>query len=399
MQKKSINPIILAIIIIIALVGLAAGAIWIFGSRALDIPGAKNTLIDSPSGSEKTLRLAAMGDMLAHDSITTAAKKDNTYDFAPYFKQITSLYSDADVVFCNPETLVSGEPFVISGYPSFNAPTEFARDLVSSARCNLITTATNHIGDKGQDALNATLDVWDQQSTLAVTGANRSAAEQRIVKYFEKNDIKVAFLAFADYSNNRSVASSSLNSYHDETLVRTLMTEARRNADVVIVSMHWGAENSTDINPDQEAAASKLANLGADIVIGTGPHVLQKVDYVAGNADHPTLVWYSIGNMLSAQLQVNELTGGVAGMTIVKGDNGKISLRDLSFRSTYMSYDWPPADRTLQKLTTRSNFLLEPLENAGGKPDKMFGPSFNITERSNFVKQTLGDTTRLKITP
>ena len=332
--------------------------------------------------------------MLAHDSVVNNAKTSDGYDFTRYFTRVKSLYSDADVVFCNPETLAAGTAFVISGYPTFNAPSEFPRDL-NKVGCNLINLATNHIGDKGQAAINATLDTWQKLPILAVTGANRSATEQNTVSYFSKNGLKVAFVAFADFSNNKAVTTYGLNLYHDSALVKKLLTEARSNADVVIVSAHWGTEDSNTVNADQLSAAQLFASLGADVVIGTGPHVLQKVSSLPRSDGGTTLVWYSIANMLSSQLKTDELTGGVAGFTVEKQD-GKITVKDLSFKATFMSYDWPAADRAAQKLETRSNLALYPLADAADQVSK-FGAS--LGEREQYVKNTLGTDVTMTVSP
>lgn len=340
-----------------------------------------------------------MGDMLAHDTINQQAKRGESYDYKPYFKQIKPLYKDADVVFCNPETLSAGQTYGISGYPAFNAPTEFARDLASKdgAGCNLINLATNHIGDKSQAAINATLSVWDELEPLAVAGANRSPEEQNSVRYFTKNGIKVAFLAFADYSNNKAVSSYGVTMYHDDTLLTHLMTEARSNADAVIVSMHWGTEDSNELNTDQQATAQRVADLGADVIIGTGPHVLQKVTWLTGQNGRKTLVWFSIGNMLSSQLKINELTGGVAGFTIVKNSKN-ITIEQISFAPTFMSYKWSVADKAADNLLARHNLLLQPLADAAGRPESTLGDQYSMEERKQYVQSTLTNEVNLIIT-
>lgn len=335
-----------------------------------------------------------MGDMIAHDSVVSNAKTDTGYDFTHFFTRVRTLYNGADITFCNPETLTAGSAFGISGYPTFNGPTEFARDLTKEG-CNLINLATNHMNDKGQSAINANLDVWKKLPVLASSGANKSAEDQSAVKYFTKNGLKVAFVAFADFSNNKNITSYGINIYHDRALVTRLLTEARKNADVVIVSAHWGTEDSNAVNADQQTAAELFASLGTDVVIGTGPHVLQKVTVLNRPDGGSTLVWYSIGNMLSSQLQTNELTGGVAGFTLEKKD-GKIIAKDITFKSTFMGYDWPAADKAAGKLQTRTNLSLYPLAESQEVLSK-FGAS--LAERTQYVKTTLGSNVPVTVSP
>ncbi len=349
-----------------------------------------------PSG---VVRFAAMGDMLAHDSVVAQVKSGETYDFKPYFKNIRPLYKDADAVFCNAEGLTTGAQFGISGYPAFNAPTEFARDLVEGAGCNVISLANNHMNDKGQAAIDANVAVWEGLKPLAFAGANRTPEEQAQVKYFTKNGVKVAFVAFADYSNNKNLTLYGVNIYHHTELVRRLLAEARANADAVIVSAHWGTEDANAVNADQTAAAQLFADSGADVVIGTGPHVLQPVARLTAADGRKTLVWYSIGNMLSSQLKVDELTGVIAGFTLTKQKNGGVLVSAPSAQITLMSYDWPAADKAAQRLAARSNLQLRTLAGSGTAAGDMFGVQYTQAEREGYVRSTLGTEAGASITP
>ena len=312
---------------------------------------------------EKIVHMAAMGDMLAHDTIIANAKTSDGYDFAKYFTNIRSSYKDADVVFCNQEGSSAGEQFGISGYPSFNAPTKFAADLQSGAGCNLINLANNHMGDKGTGAINATIDEWNNLKPLGLSGANKSVDDQNKVSISTINGIKIGFVSFADFNNNQATPGHSVNNYHDEALVRRLVSLARSSADAVIVSMHWGVEDSNVISIDQQNQANLLNSLGADVIIGTGPHILQKVQTIEREDGGKTIVMYSLGNMLSSQLSLNELIGGIAQFDVIKIDN-KISIDNLSFVPTYMHYEWTLDQSKNNDLLARKNAMIYLLNNA-----------------------------------
>lgn len=345
--------------------------------------------IKQPEKKDSTIHLAAMGDMLAHDTIIANATIETGYNFSHYFNNIKSSYSNADVVFCNQEGLSSGDVYGISGYPSFNAPTEFAVDLQAGAGCNVINLANNHMGDKGTGAIESTIDVWSGLKPLAVSGANKSIEDQQRVSYFTAKDIKVGFVSFADFNNNSSTPGYSVNIYHDESLVRRLVSEARANADVVIVSMHWGIEDSGVVSNDQQNAVNLLGELGTDIIIGTGPHVLQKMETVIRPDGGKMVVWYSLGNMLSSQLKIQELIGGIAKMDITKGDDGNINVSNLSFVPTYMHYEWTAQQAADGDLLARQNAMIYLLNNAAEPLSKSL---FNTTvaEQKQYVIETLG---------
>lgn len=357
---------------------------------------AKTSRPDAPKPTDIRLRFAAMGDMLAHDTIIANAKTTNSYDFGVYFQKIRPLYKDADVVFCNQEGLSSGQAYGISGYPAFNAPTEFASALKDSAGCNLINLANNHIGDKGVAATNATIDLWKQLHPLAMSGANKTAGDQQQVSYVEVKGVKVGFVSFADFNNNTETPAYSVNLYHDEALVRKLVTEARNQADLVIVSMHWGTEDSAMVNADQRAQVDLLASLGVDTIIGTGPHVLQKVEKVNRPDGGHMVVWYSLGNMLSSQLNIPELFSGIARFDIVKSADSTIKIENLTFQPTYMHYEWTADEKARGDLLARRNVMIYPLSETAEQPLARSQLKTTVEAQRRYISETLGPDVTVK---
>ncbi|MNH50132.1 Capsule biosynthesis protein CapA [compost metagenome] len=344
---------------------------------------------DTHAVSERRIHVAAMGDMLAHDTIIAGAKVGTSYSFDHYFENIRSSYRTADMVFCNQEGLSSGEAYGISGYPSFNAPTEFAAGLRSGAGCNVINLANNHMGDKGVEATNATIDAWTGLKPLAISGANKDLASQNKVSYGTVNGIRFGFVSFADFNNNVATPGYSINNYHDEALVRRLVGEARSNADVVMVSMHWGVEDLSEVSPDQKQAVALLGLLGVDVVIGTGPHVLQKAEILSRPDGGRMVVWYSLGNMLSSQFDIRELIGGIAEFDIVKTDTEKIKIEGLGFTPTYMHYEWTVAEKARDDVLARKNAKIYLLKDAADPLSRSLF-STTVSQQRQYVVDILG---------
>lgn len=347
------------------------------------------------STAEQHVHVAAMGDMLAHDTIIKGARTSTGYDFAQYFTEIRPSYKDADVVFCNQEGLSSGETYGISGYPSFNAPTQFSADLQAGAGCNMINLANNHMGDKGVAATNATIDVWKALKPLALSGANKNLDDQNSVAYSTVKGITIGFVSFADFNNNTATPAYSVNNYHDEALVRRLVSEARTKADVVMVSMHWGVEDSNAVSSDQQQAVTLLGSLGVDVVIGTGPHVLQRVETVSRPDGGTMTVWYSLGNMLSSQFDVRELIGGIAQFDIVKADSGKVAIEKLAFEPTYMHYEWTAEEKARDDILARRNAKIYLLKDAAAPLSRSLLSTTVATQRQ-YVIDTLGQAVTVK---
>lgn len=382
--------------IVATAVGICGISLWFwFVKDSSTSSNINKTIVKAPSDKKEgknSVRMYAMGDMLPHDSVVSQAKQGTGYDFASYFSSIRPLYKDADAVFCNPEAPVSGDKYGVSGYPQFNAPGAFARDLSSSggAGCNVITMGNNHINDRDQPILNDSVDIWRGLKPLAVTGANKSASEQQQVPTFTQNGVTVAVVALNEYNNRQPANSYSLNSLSDEVLVKDLMNSAKENADAVIVSIHWKQENITRSTAAQRAAVARVASLGADVIIGTGPHVWQEVAYVPSTGGKQALVWYSIGNMLSSQLTIDQLTTGVAGFTIHKEVNdGTVKIDTITIDPVFMSYSWPASAKAADNLAARTDLRLQPLSDANSNISAMFGSEHSSAERLSFLKQTV----------
>ncbi len=357
-----------------ALVLLVAAAATIF---ALTRPPAAEPAAPSPSATTapeptpaepavpEAIHVVAMGDMLPHDSVNQNAQTaDGGWDYGRFFGGVQSQLDAADVVFCNQEVPSAGVEFGVSGYPVFNAPIEFAQQLRSPVGCDLVNLANNHAADKGVAGIQATRAVWDGLGPAIVNGVNRSAEEQRTVPVFEVDGVRVALVSFAEYSNI-AIDGVSLNFMGDDALVTDLLAQARASADVVVVSAHWGTEDSHEVNAAQQAFAQRVADLGADVVLGTGPHVLQPVTWLGRADGGRTLVWYSLGNMLNTQIALDQRTGVLAGFDIVRDEEGgPVRVENPTALITYMHYDWSAEDESAYNLLARTNLSITPLAGA-----------------------------------
>lgn len=314
----------------------------------------------STAATATTVRFVATGDMIAHDAILKEGKQaDGSYDFAGMLTNVKPYFDRADVRFCNEATPAGGVEFGISGYPTFNAPIEWAR-AIEGVGCNLINLGTNHTNDKGQALIDASAAAWDgRPGVLAVAGANRSAEEQQKISYFSVHGVSFAFLTYITYNNNPGT-SYGVNTYSAATAAAQI-AEARTKADIVVVSMRWGTEDSPTVNAAQKTQAQQLADAGADIVLGHGPHVLQPVDQLKGAEARTTTVWYSIGNFLNSQLPIDALIGGFATMDI---DVVTKTVKSLAFLPVYSHYEWTPEQKAAHDLLARHSFGMYALDKA-----------------------------------
>ncbi len=289
---------------------------------------------------EQSVDLLAVGDMLPHETVTKAAKSSNgDYDYLSLISpDLQKAFKKADLRFCNQEA-PSAASLGVRGYPAFNAPAKFPADL-SSLGCNLISTGNNHSSDGGQTGIDGTLKEWDSLKALAVSGTNRSQEEADKLRTFELKGIKFGFVAFSQDSNAAQPNSYSVNRLSNTKLLESQIKEMKKQVDVVIVSAHWGTEDSHTVNSLQNKYAQQIADLGADIIIGSGPHVWQSYKDLKGSAGNTTHTWFSIGNGLNSQTKVDQLFSGLALIKITKTADGKISIKEPRVLPTYMHYVW-----------------------------------------------------------
>ncbi len=326
-------------------------------SSSIDAASDQTSLQKSPSN---TTRLLAAGDIIGHDSLNLAAElDDDTYSYTSFMDQMKPILESADIRFCNQSTLIGGEQFPITGYPSFNAPEALARDI-AAVGCNLINTASNHSSDKTQKVIDANTALWETiPNILAVAGQNRSEAEQKEIKYFEVKGLKYAFLAYTTYSNTAPSTSYSVNMYSRE-VVSAQVAEAKQNGvKFVIASMRWGTEYSQTINAQQEQESQYLADIGVSLVLGHGPHVLEPVKRLQGTNGNSTVVWYSLGNFLQTQIGAESLFSSVG---VIDIDSTTGVVQSVGYVPIYMHYEWTADEAVREDLLKRKNFELLPVE-------------------------------------
>ena len=255
----------------------------------------------SLSDSEMTVEIMAVGDVMLGRDVAEVA--------APFASSAPWL-SVADLTLGNLESVIvaSGTPPVATpGEPQpiiLNAPVTAVSDL-TSAGFDLLSLANNHSLDYGVEGLAETA-VHLQQAGLTPIGIgiDENAAYQPIFR--DVKGVYLAFLAFNGVPGTGSGDQLAVNGEQwwraewDTERATAAVTSARRQADVVIVLMHWGYEYELQADPWQETAAQVLLAAGADVVIGHHPHAVQPITIDRQNGQ---LVAYSLGNFVFDQMQ------------------------------------------------------------------------------------------------
>jgi len=265
---------------------------------------------------EEYLTIIAVGDNLYHDVMIRSGENG---DYEPAYSEIKALVEKADIAFINQETVLAGKDFGLSGYPEFNSPQKLGR-VLSAAGFNVVNHATNHIMDKGEDAVFATMDFWDTIPSVTVLGIHRSEEERSLPTLLRKNNITLGFLSYTYGTNAIPLPKDKpyLVSLIDTRGMAKEIDTLRAFCDFLVVSMHWGEEYRHEYSKAQENLATFLAEHSVDLVIGHHPHVIQPIEYITRPDGAPMLCIYSLGNLLSAQSQNAALLGAMAYVKIKK---------------------------------------------------------------------------------
>lgn len=288
----------------------------------------------------ESITLGAIGDILIHDWVYQDAKTETGYDFNPMFQHISSILHEPDILLANQETILGGEEFGISSYPLFNSPQEVG-DALIQAGVDIVSTANNHSLDKGEKGLKASIDYMDKIG-LPHVGTYRSPEEQKSLVILNKNGIKVAYLSYTYGTNGIPIprGKDHLVNLIDQEKMKDEIHRAKKAADVVVMSLHWGNEYQRFPTAEQKELGQFLINEGIDILFGHHPHVLQPMEWLKADDGRDAIVVYSLGNFLSGQNWDYKDIGGMATIKITKSvnENGvSIKLYEPDFFPTYVS--------------------------------------------------------------
>ncbi len=154
----------------------------------------------------------------------------------------------------------------------------------------------------------------------------------------------MAFLAYTYGTNGIPIPQGKeyLVNLMDKQKIKAKIDRAEKNSDVVAISLHFGNEYERMPNSAQQGFVQFAVDEGADIILGTHPHVLQPFSWVEGKEGNRAYVMYSLGNFLSGQTGVYKQTGGIATIEIQKvvtGDNVEVTLHNPAFIPTYVHID------------------------------------------------------------
>lgn len=293
----------------------------------------------------------AFGDNLIHEPIYQYGLH-NDEGFSFLYENVKEAIAQNDISVINQETPLTDDPARYGGYPQFGTPVQVG-EAISDVGFDVVTCATNHALDQGMAGIDFTKRFFNDAGVmcLGIQGTDESA--YRPYDVIVRNGIRIAMLNYTYGTNGIRISAQNPNTVHlleDEAQIRSDIAEAKADSDFVIFFAHWGTEYAEEPDEFQREWTQILLECGVDAVIGTHPHALQPYEMLWDDSGHEMLVYYSIGNYISAQSEKSCVKGGMAEFTV--------SLTADGYRIT--EYGLRPLTITWEGKKCTTDFLSEP---------------------------------------
>ena len=308
-----------------------------------DVPEPVDPPVQSVSGELRSVRMRVVGDiMVTEDQLKYAVK--NNYSFDNQFELISDILQNADYTIGNLETTVGkyGNK-AYSGYPLFNSPTQIL-DTLKASGFDMLTLANNHMLDRWFDGMKNTVNNVEKWGFDHV-GAYRSQEERDTPVVKEIGGIKIGFVAYTHTTNTQEkVCDKDAVKYgvpylYKSDLAADIKKLRSAGAEVVIAFPHWGDEYVRQPDDTQIAYAKKLANAGADIIIGSHSHKVQPMGFQsvkqADGSKKDVFLMFSMGNFISTHTTEYTDSGIILDFTINEQPDGTFTCDNVGYIPTY----------------------------------------------------------------
>ena len=276
-------------------VGAVGAAAWLM-LAALDPHASTQAQSNARSGD---VTIGASGDLLAHIRVVRAAA---VHGWPHVLGELSAFTEDEDISFANLETPLSEERPVASGSPPIlGAPAALATAL-GAAGVDVLSIANNHAWDQWARGAQRSVEAV-RAAQMGAIGAGPTMEDAFAAHIIESQGLRVAFMAITERVNGgpgHSPPETLIARWDDDAVVAQAVERARRDADIVVVSIHWSHDFWVEPNGAQERRAAFLVEHGADVILGSGPHVLHRVSRLPSPRGD-AICAYSLGNLLSNQ--------------------------------------------------------------------------------------------------
>jgi len=313
------------------------------------------------------ISLLFIGDIMGHDEQIWSAedRTTHTYTYDDVFQYVKDEISEADLAVANFEVTLAGPPY--KGYPAFSSPPSLA-SACKNAGIDFLVTANNHSADRGKKGILSTIDRLD---SLAIphtgTFKDQAARDSLYPPVIEKNGFRLALLNYTYGTNGIKVQPPAIvNMLEKNTIAADIQKAKQKNPDAIILFLHWGTEYDTIPGKAQTELAGYLFGLGVDLIIGSHPHVIQRMEQTMDKTTmKDRLVVYSLGNFVSNQRRMNTDGGTIVRIELSKNGD-KVNISNAGY---YLTWVYTPIENY------RKKFFILPCQEFETLPEFFAKPS------------------------
>lgn len=278
------------------------------------------------------IKLFAVGDIMLDRGVEYMVKKHGGGDYR--FPFLNMDLRESDILFGNLETVISNRGEKVGSIYSFRSDIESIEGL-KYAGFNVVSLANNHALDYQRVALEDTMSLL-KENNIDYVGAGYTAKEAFSVKIKEIKGTKIGFLAYTNLGSiywragEKSTGLAWISKKEFPYLKENII-KAKEKVDILIVSLHAGAEYTPLPNSFQEEFAYLVIDAGADLVLGHHPHVIQPLEkYQDG------WIIYSLGNFVFDQAFSEEtMKGGLLKAIISNKKIQSVSFEEIQMNGFY----------------------------------------------------------------
>lgn len=318
------------------------------------------------------ITLSFTGDLLVHEDLYKEVIAQNKKDFSILWKKITPLLEKADFSQVNLEGPVAlginsqrkdkGDiGFVYDGdvYSGTNFLFNYHPQIIEAIKntgFDFVTLANNHTYDRGTIGIEKTIEAFNSKS-FPFVGLRKKDSTEPLYKITPIKDFTVAWIACTEMLNGFSNKTSQTLLCYDQaqeivSMIKKIKNEAL--ADLVIVIPHWGVEYNHTPTTDQKKYAKLFAEVGADAIIGSHPHVLQPVEKIITSDQREVFVAYSLGNFVAYQRDIDRKASAIVYLEFSKSKESSSAPNPLSSKvssKTWISkYTYQPTIRISREI-------------------------------------------------
>ncbi len=254
----------------------------------------------------QSIKVSDVGDILNHDNLQYYALATEK-GYETLFIPTKDIFKSDDITFANLETPVSDE-IGVKNFPYFNAK-ESLITAIKNSGIEVLSLANNHSFDQKSRGVISTIKAVEK-SDIIYSGVGLTHADAKKPVYFNIKGVFFAFLS-ATFSVNgihmpddKDSPCANLVPMENDKIFNEfckIIKNAKKNVDFLIVAYHCGTEYNNFPSNIQTESLKKIAESGADVVLGHHPHVLQKIEYYNTRDQRKALIAYSLGNFISGQ--------------------------------------------------------------------------------------------------